>query len=41
MVSFSHMKPVFYQSKLSGGKRLQPPFSDATMKTLNLLKKII
>ena len=39
--TFSHMKPVFYQSRFSGGKRLQPPFSAATMKTLNLLKKII
>ncbi|MEQ8178009.1 MAG: aldehyde dehydrogenase family protein, partial [Amphiplicatus sp.] len=39
--TFSHMKPVFYQSRFSGGKRLQPPFSVATMKTLNLLKKII
>ena len=39
--TFSHMKPVFLQSKMSAGGRLHPPFTEATMKTLNLVKKVI
>lgn len=39
--SFSHMKGVFYQSKLSQGKKLHPPYGPATHKMLSLMKKII
>ena len=40
-LTFSHMKPVFYQSKLSGGGALNPPFTDKTRKILNLARKIV
>ena len=39
--SFSHMKGVFYQSKLSQGKKLHPPYGPATHKMLGLMKKIL
>ena len=39
--TFSHMKPVFYQSKLSGGKILQPPFTSKTHQALGFIRKII
>ena len=39
--SFSHMKGVFFQSKLSQGKKLHPPYGPATHKMLNLMKKIM
>ncbi|MGB0907689.1 MAG: coniferyl aldehyde dehydrogenase [Maricaulaceae bacterium] len=39
--SFSHMKGVFYQSKLSQGKKLHPPYGPATHKMLNFMKKIM
>jgi len=39
--SFSHMKGVFYQSKLSQGKKLYPPYGPATTKMVNLMKKIM
>ncbi|GJL93861.1 MAG: aldehyde dehydrogenase [Hyphococcus sp.] len=40
-VSFSHMKPVFYQSRFSSGGKLQPPFGPHTEKVLSLVRKII
>jgi len=39
--SFSHMKGVFIQSKLSQGKKLHPPYGPATDKMLGLMKKIL
>ncbi|MBI1364988.1 MAG: aldehyde dehydrogenase family protein [Alphaproteobacteria bacterium] len=39
--TFSHMKPVFYQSKMSGGKVLQPPFTPKTHQALKFIRKII
>lgn len=39
--SFSHMKGVFYQSKLSQGKKLHPPYGPATHKMLNLMRRIM
>ncbi|MEK7264926.1 MAG: aldehyde dehydrogenase family protein, partial [Pseudomonadota bacterium] len=38
---FSHMKPVFYQSKLASVKMLYPPFSAKTDKMLKMVRKII
>ena len=39
--TFSHMKPVFYQSKFASSKMLYPPFSKKTDKLLNMVRKII
>lgn len=39
--TFSHMKPVFYQSKFASNKTLYPPFSAKTDKIINLVRKII
>ena len=39
--TFSHMKGVFLQSKLSGGKMLHPPYGPKTTKMLNMMKKIV
>ena len=39
--SFSHMKGVFFQSKLSQGKKLHPPYGPGTHKMLKLMKKIM
>lgn len=39
--TFSHMKPVFYQSKFSSNKMLYPPFSAKTDKLLKMVRKII
>lgn len=39
--SFSHMKGVFYQSKLSQGKKLHPPYGPATHKMLSLMRRIM
>lgn len=38
--TFSHMKPVFYQSRFSSGALLYPPYTEKTGKLLNLVKKI-
>jgi len=38
--TFSHMKPVFYQSRFSSGAMLYPPYTERTKKILNLVKKI-
>lgn len=39
--TFSHMKPVFYQSKFASNKMLYPPFSDKTDKLLQMVRKFI
>jgi coniferyl-aldehyde dehydrogenase len=39
--TFSHMKPVFYQSKFASNKMLYPPFSDKTDKLLKMVRKIV
>lgn len=38
--TFSHMKPVFYQSRFASGALLYPPFTDKTRKLLNFVRKI-
>jgi coniferyl-aldehyde dehydrogenase len=38
--TFSHMKPVFYQSRFSSGALLHPPYTEKTGKILNIVKKI-
>ena len=39
--TFSHMKPVFYQSKFASNKMLYPPFSAKTDKLLKMVRKIV
>ncbi len=39
--TFSHMKPVFYQSRFASNKMLYPPFSAKTDKLLKMVRKII
>jgi coniferyl-aldehyde dehydrogenase len=39
--TFSHMKPVFYQSRFSGGGALHPPYSGKTLKVLSILRKLV
>jgi len=39
--TFSHMKPVLYQSKFASSKMLHPPFSEKTDKLLKMIRKII
>ena len=39
--TFSHMKPVFYQSRFSQSTLLHPPYTSMTDKILSLLRKII
>lgn len=39
--TFSHMKPVFYQSRFSSGSILQPPYTEKTGKILSFIRKII
>ncbi len=39
--TFSHMKPVFYQSKLASSKMLYPPFSRSTDTLLQMVRKIV
>jgi coniferyl-aldehyde dehydrogenase len=39
--TFSHMKPVFYQSNFASNKMLYPPFSEKTNRLLNMARKII
>lgn len=39
--TFSHMKPVFEQSRFTNTKIMQPPYSVKTEKVLNLLRKFI
>ena len=39
--TFSHMKPVFYQSRFAGGAMLRPPYSQNTDKALSFIRKIL
>lgn len=39
--TFSHMKPVFYQSKFASGGLLQPPYTAKTDKILSFVRKIL
>ncbi|WP_375204210.1 coniferyl aldehyde dehydrogenase [Hyphococcus sp.] len=39
--TFSHLKPVFYQSRFSSGAMLHPPYTEKTTKILSLLRKFI
>jgi coniferyl-aldehyde dehydrogenase len=39
--TFSHLKPVFYQSKFASNKMLYPPFSEKTDKLLKMVRKIV
>jgi coniferyl-aldehyde dehydrogenase len=39
--TFSHMKPVFYQSKFASSGSLRPPYSAKTDKILSFVRKII
>ncbi len=38
--TFSHMKPVFYQSRFANATLLHPPFGSKTKKILDLVRKI-
>ena len=38
--TFSHMKPVFYQSRFANATLLHPPFGPKTKKVLDLVRKI-
>lgn len=39
--TFSHMKPVFYQSRFASNRLLYPPFTQKTDQLLNMVRKII
>ena len=39
--TFSHLKPVFYQSRFASSKMLYPPFSVKTDKILKMARKFI
>ncbi|WDI30458.1 coniferyl aldehyde dehydrogenase [Hyphococcus flavus] len=39
--TFSHMKPVFYQSRFANGSIMHPPYTDKTSKILSFVRKII
>ncbi len=39
--TFSHLKPIFYQSRFSSGGLLHPPYTEKTTKILSLLRKFI
>ena len=39
--TFSHMKPVFYQSRFASSKLLYPPFSEKTDGLLKMVRKFI
>jgi len=39
--TFSHMKPVFYQSRFASGSLMHPPYTDKTTKLLNFIRKFI
>jgi coniferyl-aldehyde dehydrogenase len=38
---FSHLKPVFYQSRFSSGGLLHPPYTEKTERALKLVRKIM
>ena len=39
--TFSHMKPVFYQSKFASGGLLHPPYTEKTKTIISIVRKII
>ncbi len=39
--TFSHMKPVFYQSKFASGGLMRPPYTEKTDKVLSFVRKIL
>ena len=39
--TFSHMKPVFYQSRFASGSMLHPPYTEKTDKIISMVRKII
>lgn len=39
--TFSHMKPVFYQSRFASGGALNPPYTAKTDKVISMLRKIL
>ncbi|WP_411817391.1 coniferyl aldehyde dehydrogenase [Hyphococcus sp. DH-69] len=39
--TFSHMKPVFYQSKFANASLLHPPYTEKTDKILSFVRKIL
>ena len=39
--TFSHMKPVLYQSKLASASLLHPPYTDKTDKLISFVRKIL
>ncbi|WP_425408021.1 coniferyl aldehyde dehydrogenase [Hyphococcus sp.] len=39
--TFSHLKPVFYQSRFTSGSILYPPYTEKTGKVLSFLRKFI
>ncbi len=39
--TFSHMKPVFYQSRFASGALLHPPYTENTDKILSFVRKIL
>lgn len=39
--TFSHMKPVFYQSRFASGSLLHPPYTEKTDKIISMVRKII
>ena len=39
--TFSHLKPVFYQSRFASGSLLHPPFTEKTDKILSFVRKIL
>ncbi len=39
--TFSHMKPVFYQSKFASGGLMRPPYTAKTDKVLSFVRKIL
>jgi coniferyl-aldehyde dehydrogenase len=39
--TFSHMKPVFYQSRFSSGGMLQPPYGPNTERALKLARSLV
>lgn len=39
--TFSHLKPVFYQSRFASGSIMHPPYTAKTDKVLNFVRKIL
>ena len=39
--TFSHMKPVFYQSRFASGALLHPPYTEKTDKIISFVRKLI